>query len=130
MSPFDLIALKQKVGVEYANEVALYILCHFDAAKRGLCGVPGFNFISLHLVQAQYIFVRLKMQSALAIIQRAGEAWGKASARPGDKASLTTTEYTAMRAGRRAYLLALPRVEAGLYAQAHEAATKIMEKQG
>lgn len=49
MSPFDLIALKQRIGREYADEAELFVLTHFDAAKRGRLGPIGYNFISRHL---------------------------------------------------------------------------------
>lgn len=115
---FELIALKQKVGQEYADEVALFVLIHFDAAKRGKLGPIGYNFISRHLVHAQYIFARLKAPAELLLVQLAGTAWGNAGARPTETLDLTTTEYTAMRAGLKAYFRALPRIERNTYLQA------------
>lgn len=126
MMPFELIAMKQKVGREYADEAALFVLIHFDAAKRGKLGPVGYNFISLHLVQAQYIFAKLKAPSMLALVQQAGAAWQKAGGRPGEFASLTTAEYSAMRAGLRAYFHALPKIEAGTYRQACNVADQVM----
>ncbi len=126
MTPFELIALKQKVGTEYADEAALFLLVHFDAAKRGRLGPVGYNFISRHLVQAQFIFVRLKSADMLRIVKTACEAWQKAGARPGEWTSLTTTEYDAMRAGLRVYLRALPKIEVGTYRQACNVADRAM----
>jgi hypothetical protein len=126
MSPFELIALKQKIGREYADEAELFVLTHFDAAKRGLLGPIGYNFISRHLVQAQYIFAKLKQPALLDVVRVAGEAWQKAGGRPGEFASLTTAEYTAMRAGLRAYFRALPKIEAGTYRQACNVADRVM----
>lgn len=126
MNAFDLIALKQKVGREYADDVELFVLAHFDAAKRGKLGPVGYNFISRHLVQAQFIFARLRAPEMLLLARLAGTAWQNAGARPGELASLTTTEYTAMRAGLRAYFRALPKIEAGTYRQACNVADQVM----
>lgn len=127
MSPFELIALKQKVGKEYSAEVELFVLIQFDAAKRGRLGPVGYNFISRHLVQAQYIFARLKEQKYLDLLRAAGTAWQKAGSRPTDHLDLTTTEYTAMRAGLAAYFKTLPKIEAGTYRQACNVADQIMK---
>lgn len=124
--PFGLISAKQKVGAEYTAEVELFVLLHFDAAKRGRCTAQGYNFISRHLVQAQYIFARLKADGYLDVVRAAGNAWSKAGVRPGEYASLTTAEYQAMRAGLKAYFKALPRVETGTYRQACNVADQVM----
>lgn len=127
MTPFELIALKQKCGQEYGDEVALFVLAHFDAAKRGRCTAQGYNFVSRHLVQAQYIFAKLKDQARLDATRAAGEAWGKAGARPGKDASLTTTEYAAVRAGLNLYLRTVPKIEVGTYRQACNVADQLMQ---
>lgn len=127
MTPFELIARKQRVGEEYAADVELWVLCYFDAAKRRALPVHGYNFISYHLTLAQYIFARLKSAQYLALVQQAGMAWQKAGARPTDQADLTTTEYTAMRAGLRAYFRALPKIEAGTYRQACNVADQLFK---
>lgn len=127
MNAFDLIALKQKVGRDYAAEVELFVLIHFDAAKRGRVTPQGFNFISYHLVVAQYVFARLKATDFLERVRIAGTAWQKAGARPGEHASLTTNEYAAMRAGLRAYFKALPKIEAGTYRQGCNVAEQVMQ---
>ena len=126
MTPFDLIALKQKVGREYADEAALFVLIHFDAAKRGRLEPIGYNFISRHLVMAQYIFAKLKAPEYLLLARLAGTAWQNAGARPGELVSLTTNEYTAMRAGLAAYFRTLPKIEAGTYRQACNVADQVM----
>lgn len=127
MNPFELIALKQKVGQEYADEVAMFVLVRFDAAKRGLLGAVDYNFISRHLVQAQYIFARLKAPTQLALAKAAGMAWGKAGERQTALLDLTTGEYNAVRAGLRAYLGALPRIECNTYLQACNVADQAMK---
>lgn len=126
MTPFELIALKQKVGREYADEVALFVLVHFDAAKRGRLGAIGYNFISRHLVQAYFIAARLKDKEALRRIQAAGDAWRAAGGRPGDDASLTTGEYKAMCDGLKLYFRALPKIEVATYRQACNVADQAM----
>lgn len=126
MTPFELIALKQKVGQDYADEAALFVLIHFDAAKRGALGAIGYNFISRHLVMAQFIFAKLRQPAMLDMVRVAGEAWQRAGARPGEFASLTTAEYSAMCAGLRLYLRALPKIEAGTYRQACNVADQVM----
>lgn len=127
MTPFELIALKQKVGPEYAADVELFVLLHFDAAKRGRVTPQGFNFVSYHLVVAQFVFARLKATDFLNRVRIAGRAWQKSGARPGEHASLTTSEYADMRAGLKAYFKALPRIEAGTYRQGCNVADQIMQ---
>lgn len=127
MTPFELIAMKQKIGQEYADEAELFVLIHFDAAKQEQLGPIGYNFISRHLVQAQFIFAKLKAPQLLDLARKAGTAWQKAGARPGTYASLTTGEYQAMRAGLRAYFRALPKIEVGTYRQACNVADRIMQ---
>lgn len=127
MTPFDLIALKQKVGAEYAAGVELWVLVYFDAAHRRALPVHGYNFISYHLTMAQYIFARLKSAQYLTLVQQAGMAWQRAGARPTAHADLTTDEYKAMRAGLRAYFRALPRIEAGTYRQACNVADQLFK---
>lgn len=126
MTPFELIALKQKVGHEYADEAALFVLIHFDAAHRGRLGAVGYNFVSRHLVMAQYIFAKLRQPVLLNVVRVAGTAWQRAGARPGDLASLTTAEYGAMCAGLRAYLRTLHKIEVGTYRQACNVADQAM----
>lgn len=125
-NPLVLAALKQKIGHDYADEVALWVLIHFDACHRQQLGPIGYNFISRHLVQAQYIFVKLRQPALLDIVRVAGEAWQRAGARPGEFASMTTAEYAAMRGGLRVYLRALHKVEVGTYRQACNVADQVM----
>ena len=127
MNPLDLIAAKQHVGREYAAEAELFILVHFDAAKRGLCNGPGYNFISRHLCMAYFIGARLKSKPFMDLMMAAGDAWRHAGERPGAMASLTTGEYSAMRAALKAYFRALPKIEAGTYRQACNVADRIMD---
>lgn len=87
----------------------------------------GYNFISRHLVQAQYIFARLKAPAQLETVKAAGMAWSKAGARPTETLDLTTSEYNAVRAGLRAYLLGLPKIERNTYLQACNVADQAMK---
>lgn len=126
MNAFDLIALKQKVGREYADDVELFVLAHFDAAKRGKLGPVGYNFISRHLVQAYFIAAKLKDVKAVERINAAANAWRLAGGRPGDNASLTTGEYKAMCDGLKLYFRALPKIEVATYRQACNVADQAM----
>jgi len=127
VTPFELIALKQKVGHEYADEAALFVLIHFDAAHRRQLGPIGYNFISRHLVMAQYIFAKLRQPAMLDVVRVAGTAWQRAGARPGEFASLTTAEYGAMCAGLRVYLRTLHKIEVGTFRQACNVADQVMK---
>lgn len=126
MSPFDLIHAHQRVGHEYADEAELFVLLHFDAAKRGQLAPIGYNFISRHLVMAQYIFARLKANDVLKVVQLAGLAWQNVGGRPGKLVYLEDVEYVTLCAGLRAYFRALPRIEAGTYRLACNVADKVM----
>jgi len=127
MNPLDLIAAKQHVGKEYAAEAELFVLCHFDAAKRGRCTAQGYNFISRHLCMAYFIGARLKSRPFMDVVTKAGDAWRHAGERPTETADLTTTEYSAIRAALKQYFRILPKVEAGTYRQACLVADKIMQ---
>jgi len=129
MNAFDLIALKQKVGEEYADEAALFVLIHFDAAKRGRCSDSGYNFISRHLCMAYFIGARLKSPQFMKMVDEAGQAWRKAGARPGQEASLTTGEYQVVGKAINRYLRLLPKLEAGTYRQAHNMAEQVIAVQ-
>lgn len=126
-NPLVLAAMKQKVGREYADEAELFVLIHFDAAHRAALGPIGYNFISRHLVMAQYIFAKLRQPALLDVVRVAGTAWQRAGARPGELASLTTAEYGAMRAGLRVYFRALHKIEVGTYRQACNVADQVMK---
>jgi hypothetical protein len=127
MTPFDMIHAKQRVGHEYADEAELFVLLHFDAAKRGQLAPIGYNFISRHLVMAQYIFARLKANDMLKVVQLAGLAWQNVGGRPGKLVYLEDAEYAPLCAGLRAYFRALPRIEAGTYRQACNVADQVMQ---
>ncbi|MES2320196.1 MAG: hypothetical protein V4631_22190 [Pseudomonadota bacterium] len=127
MTPFELIALKQRVGREYADEAELFVLIHFDAAHRKVLGPIGYNFISRHLVIAQYVFAKLRQPALLDLVRVAGIAWQRAGGRPGELASLTTAEYAAMRAGLRVYFRALHKIEVGTYRQGCNVADQVMK---
>lgn len=126
-NPIVLAALKQPVGREYADEAELWIWIHFDAAKRGVLAPTGYNFISRHLVHAQFIFARLNQPQLLEAVRRAGMAWAHAGDRPGHLVSLTTREYTDVRAGLRAYFRALHKVEVGTYREACNVGDRAMQ---
>lgn len=127
INPLVILAMKSKVGQDYADEAELFVLIHFDAAKRGKLGPIGYNFISRHLVMAQYIFARLKNPKLLALQQAAGVAWQQAGARPTEHLDLTTGEYLTVRIALAVYFKAVPKIEAGTYRQACNVAERAME---
>ena len=118
IDPIVFLTKKQLIGQADTDKIELPVLVHFDAAKRGRITNPGYNFISRHLVMANFLAVRLKSRSFQTISECAGKLWSKAGSRPGEFASLTTKEYAAIRACLGVYFRHLPRVEIGLYMQA------------
>lgn len=126
INPIAFLTAKQLVGQEDTDKIELPVLVHFDAAKRGQITNPGYNFISRHLVMANFLAVRLRSRSFQTISECAGKLWSKAGARPGEFASLTTKEYAAIRACLGVYFRHLPRVEIGLYMQANQVAAQLM----
>jgi hypothetical protein len=128
INPLEVIVRKQLVGQEDADKIELPVLIMFDAAKRGRITNPGYNFVSRHLVMANYLARRLRSRSFMTISECAGRLWSKAGSRPGEFASLTTKEYAAIRACLGVYFRHLPYVEIGVYMEAQAIAEKIMKE--
>lgn len=126
LSPLTLIACKQKVGQEDADGIALMVLIHLDAAKRGQCTNPGANFLTTHLIIASYLAMRTRSKAFHDLITRGYKALTKASDRPTKLLELTTTEYAVLRVAFSTYLAALPNCEVGVMAEACAAAEKLM----
>lgn len=126
INPLDLIAKKQLVGAEDTAKIELPVLIQFDAAKRGRINNAGYNFIRRHLVMANYLAKRLKSRSFITISDCAGTLWGKAGSRPGEVVSLTTKEYSAIRACLGVYFRHLPYTEIGMYKEACDVAEMVM----
>jgi hypothetical protein len=127
INPLILVAAKQKVGEEDANEMALPVLVHFDAAKRGQCTAAGANHLTLHLICAAYIAAQTKSKTFYDCVQRAYAALMKAADRPTKLLDLTTGEYASMRAAISMYIRALPKVEVWLMNEASKHAARVME---
>jgi hypothetical protein len=126
LTPFEVIALKQKVGQDDADKIAMPLLAYLDAAKRAACPNTGINFITRHLICALYLARRVGDKAFHACAMSAYEQLRKASERPTEALDLTTGEYHALRKAIAAYLLALPKVEVGMMAEANAAAAQMM----
>lgn len=127
INPLLLVAVKQKVGQEDADDIALPLLVHFDAAKRGQCTAAGANHMTMSLIVAAYIAARTKSKTFYDCVQRAYAALEKASARPTKLLDLTTSEYASLRAAFSMYIRAMPNVEVWLMNEASKHAAKAME---
>lgn len=126
IDPIVFLIRKQKIGQEDTDKIELPVLLHFDAAKRGQINNAGYNFISRHLIMANWLAVRLKSTGFRTISECAGNLWGKAGARPGQFTSLTTAEYKAIRACLGVYFRHLPYTEIGVYMEANKVAARLM----
>jgi hypothetical protein len=114
------------VGQEYADDVALSLLCWFDAAKRGQCTAFGCNLMTTNLIISSYIAAHTKSKGYHDIVTKAYSMLEKAAARPGHLLSLTTPEYNALRAAFGLYLRSLPMVKVGMLTQACATAEQMM----
>ena len=126
-NPLDIFARKQRVGHDDADAIALQILCHFDAAKRGQCTAAGANFLTTHLIIASYLASRLKSKRFHDQVTAGYVALKKASDRPTNLLDLTTKEHKQIAAALKTYLGALPSVEVGLMDEACRAAAAAMQ---
>lgn len=126
IDPIVFLTKKQLIGQEDTDKIELPVLAHFDAAKRGRINNAGYNFISRHLVMANYLAKRLKSRSFITISDCAGTLWGKAGSRPGEVVSLTTKEYSAIRACLGVYFRHLPYTEIGMYNEACQVAELVI----
>lgn len=127
INPLVLVAAKQKVGQEDADIMALPVLVHFDAAKRGQCTAAGANHLTLHMIVAAYIAAHTKSRAFYDCVQRAYAALSKAAARPTTLLDLTTGEYACLRPAIALYVRALPNVEVWLMNAASKHAAGVME---
>lgn len=118
INPLVLLAKKSLVGQGDADSIALMVLIHFDAAKRGQCTNPGADFLTSHLIMASYVASRTKSKMFYDAVTSAYAALQKASARPTKELALSTSEYQTIRKGLGWYLRALPSVEVGVMSEA------------
>lgn len=126
IDPIVFLTKKQLIGQADSDKIELPVLVIFDTAKRGQINNAGYNFISRHLIMANWLSVRLKSRAFQTISECAGNLWGKAGARPGQFTSLTTKEYNAIRACLGVYFRHLPRLEIGVYMEANQVAARLM----
>lgn len=117
-NPLVLLAKKSLVGQKDADEIALAVLLHFDAARRGHCTNPGADFLTSHLIMASYVASRTKSKMFYDAVNNAYAALQKASARPTKELALSTSEYQTIRKGLGWYLRAPPSVEVGVMSEA------------
>ncbi|TYQ19894.1 UNVERIFIED_ORG: hypothetical protein JN05_01262 [Zoogloea ramigera] len=123
-NPLDLLAAKQVVGQEDADATALVVLIALDAAKRGLAPASLANTLTEHLLTSAAVW---SQQGNRRLYDKAVLAWAallKACARPTALLDLTTGEYAAIRLSIAYYVRALPKLEVGVLAVAHEKALR------
>jgi hypothetical protein len=125
INPLLLVAAKQRVGQDDADQIALPVLAWFDAAKRGRCTNVGCNHLTTHLIIATYIAARTKSKAFHDACIKAYNMLHKAAGRPGDLA-LTTPEYSALRVAFGWYLRGLPQCDVGTLNLACKEAERIM----
>lgn len=126
-NPLDIFARKQRVGSDDADAIALPLMIHFDAAKRGQCTAAGANFLTTHLIIASYLAAKLKAKPFHDRVTAAYAALKKASDRPTRLLDLTTGEHKEIALALKVYLCALPDVEMGLMEEACRAAEAAMQ---
>lgn len=126
IAPLLLLSKKQKVGQEDAEAIALPVMIHLDAAKRGQGTNPGLNFLTQHLIIASYIAARTKSKAFHDQVTKAYAALKKAADRPTQSLDLTTSEYQAIKRAIGTYLVAMPEVEVGMMDEACQAARRAM----
>lgn len=125
-NPLLRLVAHGSVGQEYADDVALSLLCWLDAAKRGQCTAFGCNLMTTNLIIASYIAAHTKSKRYYEIVTHAYSMLEKAAARPTPLLDLTTPEYNALRAAFGLYLRSLPMVKVGLLTAACATAEKMM----
>lgn len=126
INPLMLVVAKQRVGDEDADLIALPLLLHFDAAKRGQCTAAGCNHLTTHLLIASYIAAHTKSKQFHDIITKAYSMLMKAADRPTHLLDLTTSEYQALRSAFSWYLRSLPMVQIGMLTAACQTADRMM----
>lgn len=117
---------KQKMGKEDADGIALPLLAHFDAAKRGQGPAVGQQHMYKHLIMAQILAARTKNRSLYDATMMACDALMKASQRPTNLLDLSTSEYVVMRKAFGIYIRLLPFFEVSMYSQVGREAEILM----
>ena len=126
MNPFTLVALKQRVGSEYANEQALPILIYLDAVCRGHGFIAAENALVRIVVIAQVLASRSGNRALYNVACAGGKAVFSAASRGRDLLAFTTGEHKAVHALVRAYLRILPMLEVAMFVHAASQAESII----
>lgn len=121
-NPLDLLIGKQVIEQEDAEKIAILVLVSLDAAKRGMAPASLANTLTEHLLASAAIW---SQKGNKRLYDKAVLAWNalrKACARPTALLDLTTGEYAAIRLAISYYVRALPMIEVGALATAHQKA--------
>lgn len=105
------VALKQRVGKEEADKIALPTLIYLDSAARGQGGVAAENSLVKLVVMTQIIANLANNRAFYDIAVAAGQQLLKACKRQEEMLRFTTGELKAMRKMVSAYLRILPLLE-------------------
>lgn len=124
INPLHLVVGKQKVGQEDADKIAMPLLIHLDAAKRGQGTNAGCNTLAEHLIAASLIAAATRSKAFHAQVTQAYVMLKKAAERPTQALDLTTGEYQAIRAAIGTYVRALPEIEIAVMRGAMQEAVK------
>ncbi|RFP19174.1 hypothetical protein [Duganella sp. BJB475] len=124
---FDLIAVKQRLDESDVFMVRMAVLTSLDAAKRGVATGSMANTLSLHLLTACGLWSQMSNKPLYDAGAKAWAAHSKALARPTDLLDLSTSEYSAIRIAFRHYILALPKLEIGMFSRAQAKAQAELE---
>jgi hypothetical protein len=123
-NPLLLMVGKQKVGQEDADKIAMPLMIHLDAAKRGQCTDAGCNTLAEHLIAASLIAAATRSKAFHDQVTQAYVMLKKAAERPTKLLDLTTGEYMAIREAIATYVRALPNVEIRVMRGAMDEAVK------
>lgn len=128
VNPFQMIALKQKIGAEDANNFAFPILVYLDAAKRGQGFIMAENALVRWIAMAQVIGSKSGNRAFYNLAVEAGGALFKACGRGEELLALTTGEYAALKKLMAAYLRILPDMQVKLFVFAANRAEELIAK--
>ena len=123
-NPLDVLAAKRLIEPEDVDKIALLVLIALDAAKRGQAPASLANTLTEHLLTSAAIW---SQQGNRRLYDKSVLAWTalrKACARPTALLDLTTGEYAAIRLSIAYYVRALPKLEVGVLAVAHDKALR------
>lgn len=127
INPMATLAAHQKVGKEDADQIALPLLLHFDAAHRGKGTETSANFLTYHILVAQVLSTRIQNRSLYDMSVEAWNALVSACGRPVDLLAFTTGEYKAIKELLKAYLRLIPEAKVGLLSLANLRAKEVFD---